>query len=90
MPVAKPRKQRRDVRIDEYLTWCQDALTLEEYLAYELIRVKTLFHIEPSSWHKVLIKQSMKCYYCDTDVRIIQQLILMLMLTLQLLRLAYR
>lgn len=76
MPFLKTRKQRQDVSIDEYLTWCQDELTLEEYLAYEQTRVKTLFHIDQSNWCKVLMKQSMKCYYCNTDLRIIQHLIL--------------
>ncbi|HZY36683.1 MAG TPA: hypothetical protein VFE53_08555 [Mucilaginibacter sp.] len=76
MNVETKRKQRPDIGIDEYLGWCKEGISLDEYLNFEKIRVSKLFEITPLDWIHLIKNQSMKCYYCETDLKRIQQLIL--------------
>lgn len=76
MKTKRPRKQRPNVSIDQYLGWCQDEITIEQYLQFEKKRVNKLFEIEPMQWVTLLKRQNLKCYYCETELNVIQQLIL--------------
>lgn len=71
----KVRKQREDVNIEEYLQLCQDKLQKEEYFEFEKSRVKSLFKMDALDWIQIIENQNSKCYYCQTDIRVIQQLI---------------
>lgn len=73
--MNKERKQRANVSIGEYLQLCQDELTKEDYLEFEENRVKKLYKITAKEWITILENQNLQCYYCKTDLRIIQQLI---------------
>jgi 5-methylcytosine-specific restriction endonuclease McrA len=63
--------------IEEYISLCKDEITLEDYLILEIKRVSnnSTFPIRAPTWAEIIVKQQMKCYYCGTDLRIIQQLI---------------
>lgn len=76
MASGKPRKKRQNVTIDEYLKLCQDDISMDEYYTFEKERVRNSFKIDSSDWIDIINRQNMRCYYCDTDLRIIQQLIL--------------
>jgi 5-methylcytosine-specific restriction endonuclease McrA len=76
MKSNKPRKKRQNVTVDEYLTFCQDDISVEEYFSFEKQRVEKLFKIKSSDWIEIIKKQSIQCHYCGTDLRTIQQLIL--------------
>jgi len=76
MKNVKSKKMRSNVTIDEYLTLCQDELSIEEYFAFEIKRVDKLPKIKSSDWIEIIKEQSVKCYYCQTDLRKIQQLII--------------
>jgi hypothetical protein len=58
-----------DISIEQYIFNSNQNLTEEEYLKFEIIRKGT-------AWANIISKQSFKCYYCDTDIRSIQKLIL--------------
>lgn len=75
---GKKVNQKPSISIVEYLNWCHEEITLEEYLRFENIRVNEYpsFGIKSSNWIELLIKQSLKCYYCETELLIIQQLII--------------
>lgn len=45
MAKDKKRKVRLNVSIDEYLQWCEEEISLDEYLKFERVRVATLFGI---------------------------------------------
>lgn len=64
------------VTLDEFLKLCQEDISLEEYYEFEKKRVKQSNKINASIWIDIIKGQKMKCYYCETDLRIIQQLIL--------------
>ena len=69
MTTNKKRKEVPNVTIEEYLDLCKDEILLDEYLKFETERVD-------SNWVSLIKKQNLKCYYCGTDLRIIQQLII--------------
>lgn len=63
------RKEVQNVTIDEHLKLCQDAISIEEYYYFEAKRVN-------KEWVELIKSQKMKCFYCNTDLIIIQQLII--------------
>lgn len=69
MTTGKTRKEVPNVTIDEYLELCKDEISLDEYLKFESERVD-------SNWVRLIENQNIKCYYCGTDLGIIQQLII--------------
>lgn len=62
------RKNIKNILYSEYLSSCNSRLNSEEYLMLEKVRKGT-------DWVDVIQKQEFKCYYCMTDIRIIQKLI---------------
>ena len=63
------RKKVRNVIQSDYLISCTTNLNSDEYLKFEKIR-------KGSFWIDIIIGQDFKCYYCKTDIRTIQKLIL--------------
>ncbi len=76
MTKSKIRKQRPNISIDEYLHWCQEDISLDEYFEFEKVRAKALYKVSPIEWINIIRVQSLKCFYCDTDLQLIQRLIL--------------
>jgi hypothetical protein len=77
MKSDNPRKKRPNVTVEEYLTFCQEDISKIEYFSFEEKRAKKLYkNITSSDWIALIKGQSIQCYYCGTDLRIIQQLIL--------------
>lgn len=75
MKSNKTRKERPNVTIDEYLMFCQEEISIEEYFGFEKERFEKKI-IASSIWIEIITNQSLKCYYCQTDLRTIQQLII--------------
>jgi len=48
---------------------------MKQYLDFEFIRAKSFKSIQPKDWSNLLIEQNFCCYYCCTDIRVIQELI---------------
>lgn len=63
------RKKNKNFSRSDYLNSCISKLSSEEYLILEKER-------KGADWIDVIVKQEFKCYYCKTDIRIIQKLIL--------------
>jgi hypothetical protein len=63
------RKKVKSITQIEYLNSITTGLILSEYLQLERVR-------KGSAWLDLVLKQDFKCYYCNTDIRIIQKLIL--------------
>lgn len=61
--------------IKEYLDLCIDKITMEEYLQFEKKRKDSSGAISGDTWINLLSKQNLKCYYCKTDLEIIQELV---------------
>jgi hypothetical protein len=59
----------KDLTVHEYLNFCSQNLHKDEYLKYEKLR-------KGAAWADIISKQSFTCYYCETDIRSIQTLIL--------------
>jgi 5-methylcytosine-specific restriction endonuclease McrA len=67
--MQKNRKQRINISSEEYLSYCISNLNEIEYLKFETLR-------KGEGWSKLLKRQKFKCYYCKTDIRDIQKIIL--------------
>ena len=76
MATSKPKEEVPDFTIDEYLKLCQEDISEDEYFKLEKERVSSSFEIDATAWIDLIKKQNITCYYCGTDLRIIQQLIL--------------
>jgi 5-methylcytosine-specific restriction endonuclease McrA len=63
------RKKIKNILHSEYLNSCNKKLHSDEYLILEEVR-------KGSDWVDIIVKQEFKCYYCKTDIRIIQKLII--------------
>jgi hypothetical protein len=62
--------------IEEYLIKFNE-VTIEDYLNCEKERIGKLhWHIDGNAWSTLLHKQDFKCFYCETHLGIIQQLVL--------------
>jgi hypothetical protein len=72
----KERKKRKNLSIDELIELSKKELEIEEYYKYESKRVKSLWKITAIEWIAMLKAQKLKCYYCGTEISIIQRLIL--------------
>jgi hypothetical protein len=68
--------KKQDVSIEQYLNLCQDEISDTEYLELEKIRVANNYNIDKLDWIDIISQQKFTCYYCNTDLRVIQQLIL--------------
>ncbi|ADQ18525.1 HNH endonuclease [Leadbetterella byssophila DSM 17132] len=62
--------------IDEYLSQFKEEISLDEYFTLEEIRFKKKKNFGSSDWVELIKSQELKCYYCNTDLRLIQQLIM--------------
>lgn len=60
---------------DEYLSLFENQITVAEYLKFEKERIKKK-GIKGDNWIDIIKKQEFKCYYCDTHLNIIQELII--------------
>lgn len=65
------------MEIKEYLNLCENKLEVEDYLNLEKSRMDGNSNnpISGNDWVKIIKGQSLKCFYCDTDLEIIQELI---------------
>lgn len=72
----KERKKRKVISIDEYIEMSKKILDENEYYKFEIKRVKSLWKITSLDWIAMLKSQKLKCYYCDTEISIIQKLII--------------
>jgi 5-methylcytosine-specific restriction endonuclease McrA len=63
------RKKVENVTQVEHLNSLKKGLSKAEYLVLEENR-------KDSDWARIINKQDFKCYYCNTDIRTIQKLIL--------------
>jgi hypothetical protein len=66
--MKKERKKRISVSANEYLSKCNIKMNSEEYLILEEKR-------KDKQWVEIIKKQNFCCFYCKTDIRIIQKLI---------------
>lgn len=62
------RKSPKNVTRNEYLKKCILNLSRDRYLELEAKR-------KGSQWSDLVCNQEFKCYYCETDIRLIQKLI---------------
>lgn len=67
---------QKQKQIISYLKKFEETDTLDKYLEYESKRIKNLSKISPLVWINKLVEQEMKCFYCGTDLKIIQSLLL--------------
>jgi 5-methylcytosine-specific restriction endonuclease McrA len=74
--ISIDRVKNQESSIDEYLQLCKDEISDQEYLEYEKIRVANSNKIHSFDWIEIIKRQAFKCYYCNTDIRVIQQLII--------------
>ena len=75
--------ERKTLNIDEYLNLAKDQITVDEYLNLERQRMTKLKKINADEWEKLIQKQNLKCHYCKTDIRVIQQLIIKKIISLR-------
>lgn len=62
--------------IEEYLEKFENELTREEYLTFEVERVRKLnWYISGETWTTLLNQQNFECFYCNTPLNLIQQLV---------------
>jgi hypothetical protein len=67
--MQKVRKERNNILPEQYLSFCQADLNELEYLKFEKKR-------KDERWSKLIKQQKFKCFYCNTDIRDIQKIIL--------------
>jgi len=67
--MQKVRKKRNNISSEEYLSNCHSNLNKIEYLKFETLR-------KGEGWSKLVKRQKFKCFYCKTDIRDIQKIIL--------------
>ena len=72
----KIKKETPSFTIEQYLQLCQDEILEEEYYFFEEKRIFNYNKISSSNWIEIIKKQYNRCYYCNTDIRIIQHLII--------------
>jgi 5-methylcytosine-specific restriction endonuclease McrA len=75
--------ERKTLSIDEYLNLAKDQISIDEYLKLEYQRMTKLKKINADEWKRLLQGQNMKCHYCKTDIRVIQQLIVKKIISLR-------
>lgn len=63
------RKKRNNISSEEYLANCHSNINEVEYLKFETLR-------KGEGWSKLVKRQKFKCFYCKTDIRDIQKIIL--------------
>ena len=63
------RKKRKNISSEVYLSNCHSNLNEVEYLNFETLR-------KGEGWTKLIKNQKFKCFYCKTDIRDIQKIIL--------------
>ena len=66
------------MEISEYLDLFNKKISFDDYLNLEELRVNknSSFKISGKKWKNILKNQNFCCYYCKTDLRIIQELLL--------------
>ena len=73
--MDKQRKERPTVTIDQYLELCQVDLDEDAYLQLEERRYRPK-RMGGAAWVRILRDQNLRCFYCETDLRVIQRLII--------------
>ena len=61
--------------IDKFINLCAVKINTNEYLKFEKERKDKSGNISGEIWIKLIINQGFKCYYCNTNIEIIQELI---------------
>jgi hypothetical protein len=75
--IRTDNAKTESMSIEEYLEQFENELTHEEYLRYEVERVSKLnWSISGRTWKGLLNQQNFKCFYCETSLNLIQQLVL--------------
>ena len=64
------------MEISDYLKLFNCVIGLDEYLKFESIRFKKNKSISGDNWKTIIKNQHFKCYYCETSLEIIQEIIL--------------
>jgi 5-methylcytosine-specific restriction endonuclease McrA len=62
------------MNIQEYLQKFDKKISFDEYLKHEKNRINKN-KIDPGSWIRLIESQKFKCYYCNTDLETIQEII---------------
>lgn len=75
MVKTNTASKKKSLTIADYLNSCKKQITMKQYLDFEFIRAKSFKSIQPKDWSNLLIEQNFCCYYCCTDIRVIQELI---------------
>jgi hypothetical protein len=77
--MKNPNTHKRfNLTISQYLELFKIQISLTSYLKLEEIRFNknTSTKLKGTIWTELLETQEFKCYYCGTDIRMLQQLIL--------------
>ena len=64
------------MEIEEYLLLFGERIELNEYLEREKKRFEKNKFITAENWGNIINSQNFKCFYCETNLEIIQELIL--------------
>lgn len=62
------------MNIQEYLQQFNKKISFDDYLRFEKSRINKN-KISPDNWVSLIKSQDFKCYYCDTHLEIIQEII---------------